>query len=145
MNNQSFQYSFSSSRKIETVFAYLLDPKNWWMGLFGETIKGESSRVSDEFTFLAGDGVHFSRQQLVALVPPNKISWLVTESNLSFLKNTHEWAGTKIHFNLEAQGDDTKINFTHEGLVPDFECYGSCSGAWQQYMQKMESSLNTVE
>lgn len=25
-------------------------------------------------------------------------------------------------------------SFTHEGLVPDYECYGMCSNAWGTYI-----------
>jgi hypothetical protein len=66
---------------------------------------------------------------------------LVTESNLSFLKNTNEWAGTKICFDLEKDGDNTKITFTHDGLMPQIECYDNCSSAWTQYLQNLKADL----
>jgi hypothetical protein len=141
MKNQNFQYGFTTSRKIGDVFTQLMDPKNWWIGLFGETIEGESNHINDEFSFRAGDGVHYSNQKLIELVPNKKIVWLVTESRLSFLKNTNEWAGTKIGFELEKESDKTKITFTHAGLIPQIECYGSCSSAWTQYLHSLEKHL----
>lgn len=141
MANQNFQYRFTTSKNTGEVFKYLIDPKNWWLGLFGETIEGNSEYINDEFSFHAGDGVHFSNQKLIELVGDKKIVWLVTESNLSFLKNTNEWAGTKICFDIENDGDKTKVIFTHEGLIPSFECYGSCASAWTQYMQKLQACL----
>jgi len=56
-------------------------------------------------------------------VPGKKIVWLVTESKLSFLKNTNEWKGTKICFEIEQLMDQTKVTFIHEGLVPNIECF----------------------
>lgn len=141
MQHQHFQYSFTSSKNQAEVFRYLINPVNWWIGLFGETIEGESREIQDEFSFKAGDGVHYSNQKLVELVPDQKIVWLVTESNLSFLKNTNEWAGTKICFDIVQENDHTRITFIHEGLVPEIECYGSCSGAWTQYLQKLEKHI----
>ena len=141
MQHQHFQYSFTSSKNQTEVFRYLINPVYWWIGLFGETIEGESREIQDEFSFKAGDGVHYSNQKLVELVPDQKIVWLVTESNLSFLKNTNEWAGTKICFDIVQENDHTKITFIHEGLVPEIECYGSCSGAWTQYLQKLEKHI----
>ena len=132
MKNQDFQYSFISSKNVSDVFAYLLNPTNWWVGLFGETITGKSEIINDEFTFRAGNGVHYSNQKLIELVAENKIVWLVTESNLSFLKNTNEWAGTKICFEIEQIGNIVTITFTHIGLIPQIECYGGCSSAWTQ-------------
>jgi hypothetical protein len=138
MSNRNFQYSFTSSKSPTEIFPFLLDPKNWWVGLFSEIIEGKSQAINDEFSFSAGDGLHYSRQKLTELVPGKRIAWLVTESNLSFLTNTNEWAGTKICFDLETENGKTKVIFTHEGLVPHFECYGGCSGAWTQYLERLE-------
>ena len=141
MENKDFQYSFTSSKKQNEVFAYLINPNNWWVGLFGETIEGNSKDINDEFSFRAGDGVHYSNQKLVDLDPDKKIIWLVTESNLSYLKNTNEWAGTKICFDIEQEDNMTKITFTHKGLIPQFECYGGCSSVWTQYLQNLKEHL----
>jgi hypothetical protein len=141
MTNQNFQYSFTTSKNTSEVFAHLINPKNWWVGLFGETREGHSEKLNDEFSFRAGDGVHYSNQKLIELVAHKKIVWLVTESNLSFLKNTNEWAETKICFDIQKVGDKTKITFTHEGLIPQIECYGGCSSAWTQYLQNLQEHL----
>lgn len=141
MKKQSFTYSFTTAKSTDEVFAYLVNPRNWWVGLFGETIEGESNKVDDEFSFRAGDGVHYSNQKLTNLVADKRIAWLVTESNLSFLKNTNEWAGTKICFDVEKEGGKTKVVFTHDGLTPQIECYGGCSSAWTQYLQNLKEQL----
>ena len=141
MTNQNFQYSFTSSKNTAIVFAHLINPKNWWVGLFGETIEGKSESINDEFSFRAGDGVHYSNQKLTELIEDKKIVWLVTESNLSFLKNNDEWARTKICFNIEKVGDKTKITFTHDGLTPQIECYSNCTNAWTQYLQNLQEHL----
>ena len=142
MTNKNFHYSLTTSKKANEVFSYLIDPKNWWVGLFGETIEGKSNHINDEFSFRAGDGVHYSNQKLIEVVTDKKIVWLVTESNLSFLKNTNEWAGTKICFDVEIENNKTTITFIHEGLIPAIECYSNCSSAWTQYMQNLQVNLN---
>lgn len=139
MANNNFQYSFTTSANQTEVFAYLLNPNNWWIGLFGETITGNSKAINDEFSFRAGNGVHYSHQQLIDLVPDKKIVWLVTESHLSFLQHPNEWANTNICFELEQEGSHTKVTFTHEGLVPSIECYNGCSTAWTGYLQNLEN------
>lgn len=136
-NQKNFQFSFTTSTDAGEVFAHLLDPTNWWVGLFNETIEGASAAIHDEFSFSAGDGAHYSRQKLTEIVPGQKITWLVTESKLSFLKHTNEWAGTRIGFDIARVGNNTHVRFTHEGLVPSIECYGGCSGAWTQYLQNL--------
>jgi hypothetical protein len=141
MTNKNFQYSFTSSKNTKEVFAHLINPKNWWVGIFGETIEGQSEKINDEFSFKAGEGMHYTKQKLIELVPDKKIVWLVTESNLTFLEHTNEWEDTKICFDLEEVGDQTKITFTHEGLTPQIECYVNCSSGWTQYLQKMQEYL----
>ena len=142
MKAQSFKYSFSTSKSPGEAFSYLINPKNWWTGLFGEKIEGKSEAINNEFSFNAGDGIHYSNQKLIELVTESKIVWLVTDSNLSFLKNTNEWAGTKICFDIERVDGKTKISFTHDGLIPAIECYDSCSNAWAQYLQNLDNFFN---
>lgn len=142
MTDQSFQYSFTTSKTQSEAFSFLADPRNWWVGLFGETIEGKSNAINDEFSFRAGDGVHYSNQRLIEFLPAEKITWAVTESNLSFLQNSNEWAGTKIGFEIWQEAGRVQVRFTHQGLVPAIECYGSCSHAWAQYMKNLEARLN---
>jgi hypothetical protein len=141
MKNQNFQYRFTTSKPTNEVFTHLINPKNWWVGLYGETIKGKCEDINDEFSFSAGDGVHFTNHKLIELIADKKIVWLVTESNLSFLKNTNEWAGTKICFDIEKVGEKTKITFTHDGLIPQIECYGVCSSVWTQYLKNLQEQI----
>src|SRR5690606_36242233 len=108
MQTNNFTYSFESTKSPETIFALLLDVKKWWVGFHEETISGDSQKPNDVFSFKAGGGMHDTVQKLVELIPNQKIVWLVTESNLSFLKETDEWHGTKIRFDLAPSGHKTK-------------------------------------
>src|SRR6266702_4022168 len=59
-----------------------------------------------------------------------KIVWHVLDSHLSFVKDKNEWNDTDIVFDISEEQDKTEVRFTHLGLVPQYECYGSCSNAW---------------
>jgi hypothetical protein len=142
MKKDHFSYSFNTPKTANEVFELLLTIDQWWSGLYEETIKGKSQKVNDEFTFNAGEGAHYSKQKLVELVPNKKIVWLVTDSNLSFLNNTAEWNGSKIQFDLSTAENNTKVTFTHEGLIPLIECYNACSSAWNGYLGNLEKRLN---
>ncbi len=136
-----FTFSMQTSQSVEKVFKTLLDVRNWWTGLYGEQIKGDSSILNDEFTFKAGNGVHYTKQKLIEAEPNKRIVWLVTESNLNFLNKPDEWKGTKICFDIAKQSGKTKVTFMHEGLVPKIECYNGCAGAWTQYLENLEKRL----
>jgi hypothetical protein len=58
------------------------------------------------------------------------VVWLVTEGYLDFVEQADEWAGTRIVFDIEPDGEQTTLTFTHEGLTPSLPCYDSCSGGW---------------
>lgn len=144
MNNtiSDYTYSFESSKSPEKIFETLLNARSWWSGLYEEKIEGSSNKLNDEFTFNAGGGAHYSKQKLIELIPNKKIVWLVTDSNLTFLKKSDEWTNTKIRFDIaEAQPGKTKVIFTHEGLVPKIECFNGCVGAWTKYIEKLEGKM----
>lgn len=44
-----------------------------------------------------------------------------------------EWEGTKLKWNIQQQGDNTKISFVHEGLVPSLNCYEICEMGWDHF------------
>ena len=44
-----------------------------------------------------------------------------------------EWEGTKLIWNIQQQGDNTRISFLHKGLVPSFDCYEICEVGWNHY------------
>ncbi|GAA0196143.1 SRPBCC domain-containing protein [Fulvivirga kasyanovii] len=138
----SFTYSLSATKPPEEVYELLLDVKKWWSGFYEETITGDASQVNDEFSFLAGGGKHFSRQKLAELVPHSKIVWKVIESKLTFLNAPDEWIGTELRFDITKSGDKTTVTFTHVGLEPEIECYGSCSSAWTMYIDQLKQMLN---
>lgn len=143
VNAKNFEYSFHSNKSANEIFPILQDVRIWWNGFFGEKITGDTNKIGDEFSFSAGDGVHFSKQKLIEIQPYRELAWLVTESNLSFINDTHEWENTKIKFNLEKTDNGTNVTFIHEGLIPNIECYKNCSGAWTQYLENLEKSLNS--
>src|SRR6266849_1402506 len=74
--------------------------------------------------------MHRSKQKITELVPGKKVVWHVLDSSLSFLKDKSEWTATDIVFDVLAKDGKTEVRFTHVGLAPEIECYGSCSNAW---------------
>jgi hypothetical protein len=142
MGKDGFRSGFNSPRPAQEAFRFLKDPKNWWTGLFGEMIEGKSDAIGDLFSFKAGDGMHESHQELIELVPEKIIAWRVTKSHLSFLQNPNEWEGTTIRLGIGRENGQARVSFTHEGLVPEIECFGSCAAAWEQYMENLRKRLD---
>lgn len=127
MNNKDFSTTIWVEQKPQSAYKTILDVRAWWSGLYSESFEGTAEKPGDEFNFLAGGGMHYSKQKLIELVPDKKIVWLVTEANLSFVDQKDEWKGTTIRFDLYDEDGGTKIVFTHGGLIPLFQCYDSCA------------------
>jgi hypothetical protein len=123
----------------EEVFNAIMNVREWWSG----EIHGDTRKLNDEFTYQVGD-VHFSKQKVTEMIPQKKLVWLVTQSNLKFTEDKSEWTGTKIVIDIAIEKNKTRLTFTHEGLVPNFECYQACSGAWSQIIHESLFSLITT-
>ena len=50
----------------------------------------------------------------------------------------------KIIFEITEKENQTQLQFTQEGLVPEYECYDICQNAWSTYIQKSLCSLITA-
>jgi hypothetical protein len=136
MNTKDFTVTFLVPNAPREVYKTLLDVRSWWTGLYNEDIKGKSDVLNESFTFRAGGGVHYTKQQLIEAVSNKRIVWQVNEASLTFVQNTTEWIGTRICFDIAEKNNQTQITFTHEGLVPAFECYESCSTSWTKYLEE---------
>src|SRR5882762_8138071 len=122
MKKQDYNVSITVNATAQEAFKSINSVTKWWT----EHLEGNSKKLNDEFT-VRFDDVHVSTQKLVEVIPDKKIVWLVTDSKLNFIKDKQEWTGTKISFEIGKKDNKTQIRFTHEGLVPDRECFDACS------------------
>jgi hypothetical protein len=121
---KDFTASFTVDQSPEEVFVAINNVRGWWSG----EIDGDTDKLGAEFTYRYKN-VHRSKQKITEFIPGKKIVWHVTDAELSF-GDKAEWKDTDIVFEIARKGDKTELLFTHIGLVPAFECYGDCSGAW---------------
>lgn len=133
MAKKDFTATIKLEKSSRDVFrAITEDVAKWWGG---KDLEGSTTKLNDEFV-IHHPGAHYSKQKLVEVIPDKKIVWLVTESELSWLeKDKHEWTNTKMIFEITTNGDKTILHFTHEGLVPEKECFAMCSQGWNMVIK----------
>ncbi|HWB25140.1 MAG TPA: SRPBCC domain-containing protein [Chitinophagaceae bacterium] len=131
MNNKNYTATIEVAKSPEHVFNCITEVPKWW----SKDFEGSSTKLNDEFV-ICHPGAHYSKQKVVEAIPGEKIAWLVTGSNLTWLeKNKAEWTNTSMVFDITVSGDKTIINFSHEGLEPGMECYNRCEQGWNMVIK----------
>jgi hypothetical protein len=138
MSNQSYTTTFTVDQTPEEVFAAINNVHGWWTG----EVEGSTDKLGDEFSYRHPD-IHYSKQRLTESVPGKKVVWLVVDAQLDFVQDKGEWKGTEIIFEIAEKGDQTEVRFTHQGLVPDYQCFDACSNAWGMYINSSLRNLIT--
>jgi len=129
MNNKNFTTTILVDQAPQEAFKAINNVRGWW----SENIEGSTDKLNSEFKYHYQD-VHRCTIKIIELVPGQKVVWLVTDNYFNFIKDESEWKNTKIIFEIAEKDGKTEIHFTHEGLVPDYECYNVCNEAWSQYI-----------
>lgn len=129
-NSGDFTTSLLVDQSPRDVFDAVTNVRGWWSG----TIKGKTEALNDVFTYEVKD-VHWAKFELTEVIPGKRVVWHVLDSRLSFVENEKEWNDTNVTFDISRQGDKTRLVFTHQGLVPELECYDVCYPAWTEYVQ----------
>jgi uncharacterized protein YndB with AHSA1/START domain len=139
MNNQDFTTSILVDQTREEVFKAITNVRGWW----SEEIEGSTEKLNDEFTYRYKD-VHQCNMKLIEVVPNKKVVWLVLDNYFSFTKDKSEWINTQVVFEIVQEGNKTRLQFTHVGLVPDYECYEACHAGWSNYINQSLRNLITA-
>jgi hypothetical protein len=139
MQDQNFTTTILVDQTPNEAFNAINNVRGWW----SEEIEGSTEKLNDEFTYHYGD-VHRCRMKLVEVIPDKKVVWLVLDNYFNFTRDKTEWTGTKVIFDIVGKENKTEINFTHAGLVPEYECYDACREGWTHYIENSLRSLITT-
>jgi hypothetical protein len=139
MKTRDFTVTISVDATAREAFDAIKNVRGWW----SDEIEGRAEKLGDEFTHYYRD-VHRCTMKLIEVVPDEKVVWLVLDNYFNFTKDKTEWIGTKIVFEITRKGKQTELRFTHQGLVPEYECYELCSREWGSYIKDSLRSLITT-
>ncbi|MGZ3839569.1 MAG: SRPBCC family protein [Flavisolibacter sp.] len=125
-----FNSSISTSLSAIETTKKIGNVPEWW----GITFSGSSEKENDKFIVKMG-GDSFFDFTVTELIPGKRVVWLVTDCNMPWYSDKKEWANTKLIFDLTENNGVTDLNFIHEGLTPEVECYKDCAPGWTHWIQ----------
>ena len=139
MTTSDFTTTLVVDQTLNEVFNAINNVRGWW----SEEIEGSTDKLNDEFKYHYQD-VHSCKMRLTEVVTDKKVVWLVLENHFKFTEDKTEWIGTKIIFDISEKENQTQVRFTHQGLVPEYECFEICRDAWTGYIQNSLKNLITT-
>lgn len=139
MKNQDFSTAILVDQSPAEVFNAINNPRAWW----SEDIDGSTDKLNDRWLYRFEDN-HRCKMKTVEIVLNQKVVWLVEDNYFKFTKDSSEWTGNKITFEISRQGEKTQLTFTQVGLVPSYECYEVCRDAWTGFIHMSLQKLITT-
>jgi hypothetical protein len=138
--NQNYTTTILVDSAPQAVYKAINNVRGWW----SENIQGKTDKLNAEWIYQYKD-VHLCKIKIIELVPNRKVVWHVLENYFNFTTDKNEWKGNKIIFEISKKGNQTQLLFTHDGLVPAYECYSVCNDAWTSYINGSLKNLITKE
>ena len=111
----------------------------WW----GVGYAGSSEKPNDTFVIKMG-GESFFNFTVEEIIPGKKVVWMVTDCYMPWYNDKKEWTDTKLVFTLNEDNGVTNLNFIHEGLTPEIDCFKDCSTGWTHWIKKSLFSYLTT-
>jgi len=130
MENKNFTTSLIVNKTTKDVYEAILNPRAWW----SVEIEGDADKINDVFDYHFED-VHRCKIKIVELVPNEKVVWYILDNDFNFTKDKTEWVDTKVIFEISEVDGQAQLTFTHDGLVPSYECYEACYQGWTHYIK----------
>ncbi|MGK9126298.1 SRPBCC domain-containing protein [Olivibacter sp. SA151] len=134
--NKSFSTTLVVNAKPQEVFKAVNNVRGWW----SENINGDTDKLHSEFSYHYQD-VHRAKMKITEMVPNEKVVWHVLDNYFKFAQEKTEWKDTYVIFELSEKDGKTTLRFTHQGLVPAYECFQICHDAWTHYVQNSLKDL----
>jgi uncharacterized protein YndB with AHSA1/START domain len=130
METNNFNISISAKISADEAIRKISNVPGWW----GVTFSGNSEKQNDEFVIKMG-GDSFFDFNVAELIPGKRIVWAITDCNMPWYSDKKEWANTRLIFDINEKEGTTTVNFTHDGLTPEVECYKDCVPGWTHWIK----------
>lgn len=140
MSDQSYSTEIQISAKPESVYqAITKDIDKWWTESSNQALQ-----IGDKLV------VRFEKttcwvMEVSEAIQNRSLVWKVAEANhdLEGITKKDEWRGTTIKWNIVKYETGSKVTLTHQGLVPELECFDICQAGWDYFLGSLKDYLET--
>ena len=123
----------------EQVFSAISKNVQKWWGNTDDPV----AAVNDEFT--TSFDQTFWKFKIAEFEPFSKIVWNCIDArhiHSGYTGIEKEWLGTSVVWSLEEIAPtETLLHFTHDGLVPELNCYEICFPEWERFVTQSLKSF----
>jgi uncharacterized protein YndB with AHSA1/START domain len=140
VSGQGYSTEILISAKPESVYeAITKDIDKWWTELSNQALQvGDQLVVRFEKTTSWEMTVSEAFQD-------RSLVWKVAQANhdLEGITKKDEWKGTTIRWKIVEDETGSKVTLTHQGLVPELECFEICRAGWGHFLGSLKDYLET--
>ena len=127
MTKQDYRLSISAPVSASDAYNKIARVSEWW----AKDFEGSARNLGDTFTVRFGET--FVDFKVTEAISSSKAVWRVTNCYLPWLRDKTEWNNTRVVFEVSVSQSETTVTMTHEGLVPEVECFDTCEQGWNQH------------
>jgi hypothetical protein len=129
MKPKDYHCSIAAPVSAEEAFDSINQVSGWW----AKQTEGYSESLHDVFTVRFGET--YVTFEITEFLPNKRVVWFVNDCNLHWIGNKTEWTGTSIIWEITETGGATRIDMTHQGLLPEVECFKDCQAGWNDHIK----------
>lgn len=123
----------------EQIFDAISQHVQKWWGNTDCTVSG----IDDEF--ITSFDKTYWKFKISKFEPFTEIVWKCIDAShihAGYNEIEKEWIGTSVQWLLEESNqNETILHFTHNGLIPELNCYEICFPAWERFVTKSLKSF----
>lgn len=125
----------ASPEEAYAAFATQKGIQAWWCA---DSDVGESAGASCTLRFRKPDmaGPVMMQFKVEALEPDKRVVWACTTND------NPAWVGTKLNWQLSANGSGSIVGFSHDGWRQDGQLYDDTVEGWKYFIASLQSYLD---
>lgn len=135
-----YQKIITVNKTVQQVYAAITEHiAQWW----SNDLMGAAVQAGDSFSIAFGKTK--KTFNITKAIPDQQVEWTCVKAyiNNPSLENKAEWVGTKIIWTISSAPQGATLNFLHQGLDENLQCFNLCQAGWDMFLASLQTYLTT--